>query len=347
MSKWFERVGLTGGDNYISSRIRLVRNWAEYAFPASLDTLRASELVGRMTYQLNDVGSFLRTPMQYRSLDQLSEQEKNALRERRILNKQTAAKKSPSALYLSEEEDVSILLNGEDHIKMQILAPGLDLDAAWERADHLDDFINSRFDYAFDEKYGYLTAYPSNVGTGMRANVVLHLPVLSEQKHFNALIEGMSRLGVTIRGVYGKGRENYGALYDISNTATLGRSESELISSVKRVASQLNAQELQARTARRSERLSREDEAFKSYGVLRYARKLAVKDAMIYLSQLMTGLADGMMDIEGKCSIYSLMLGIQPYNLMQMADRPMGDEELEVLRAEYIRNRLPEIKEVH
>ena len=346
MLKWFDKVGQSYADNYISSRIRLVRNLREYAFPWKLDTFKSAELVGKLLYSMSDISDATGEHMEIYSLDQIEETKRMAMRERRIFNMNIASKKDSCAAIVSDDEDVSLILNGEDHIRMQLLNAGMCLDELWPRANKLDDYISTKFDYAYSGKYGYMTTFPTNVGTGMRANAVVHLPMLSKQSNFAQLIEGMNRLGVNIRGVYGKNDDNFGDLYDISNTKTLGLSEQDIIASVKRVAGQLNAKEIQVRDASlKSSRNIRIDEAYKSYGVLRYARKLSVREAMIYLSHLRAAISDELIHTQEPCSIYKLMLCIQPFNLTSNADRPLTDEELDMVRAEYIRRELPRIKE--
>jgi len=347
MEKWYEQVIETPGNNYISSRIRLARNWDEYAFPRKLDTKQAAAMVGSLQYGLTDIDSVENRRMLTSTLDRMKETEKLSLKERRILNKNLCASKTPIGLIYTPEEDVSIILNGDDHIRLKLLSAGLNLEELWKRADKYDDFINSRFKYAFDEKYGYLTSYPTNVGTGMKANVVVHLPMLTLRKQYEGLINGMARFGVTIKGVYGQGRENFGNLYDISNSNTLGLSEKEIIELVNKAAYQLNQQENEARKVKRNAfGIAGKDEAYKSYGVLKYARKLTLKESLIYLSQLMTGISDEMIKFKTPCSVYSLMLGVQPGNIMNQADHPLEKEEIDVLRAAYIRQSLPEIEEV-
>ena len=346
MEKWYEAVTETKGNNYISSRVRLARNWNEYPFPSKLDTQKAAELVGSLQYGLSDIDSVEGNMFITSTLDRMKETEKLALKERRILNKAMCATKDPVGLMMSEKEDVSIILNGDDHIRLQLLAPGLDIMNLWNRADKFDDYINSRFKYAFDEKYGYLTSFPTNVGTGMRANIVVHLPMLTLRKQYAGLVNSMARFGLNIKGVYGQGRDNFGDLYDISNVNTLGVSEKEILELVTKAAIQLNDEENAARQIGvKTYRNARTDEAYKSYGVLKYARKLTLKDGLVYLSHLMTGVTDELISFTTPCSIYSMMLGIQPANIMKNADHPLDKEEIDIKRAEYIRNKLPEIKE--
>ena len=255
-------------------------------------------------------------------------------------------KKGPASLIVSEDERASIVLNGDDHIRIQVLEAGLNLEGCYKRADRLDDYISERFEYSFDEKYGYLTSYPTNVGTGLRASVVLHLPLLSRKRSFNSLVADMGRFGTAVRGVYGEGGENYGSLYQVSNQKTLGQSEKEIIELVTKAAAELDAQERRLRQeALKQKPLGCQDEVYKSYGVLRYARRLTRKDAMEFLSQIMVGVRDGILKTKEPCSIYRIMLGIQPANLLKLAEKPMEKEELEAARAQFVRAELPEIIE--
>lgn len=343
MLKWFERTEQSK-PNIILSRVRLARNWNEYAFPPKMSDKEALEMIKRLEFGLRDLGETDGTQYEYAFLDELSELDQSALRERRILNS-AIVNKTPAGIIISQEEDVSLVLNGDDHIRLQLFSPGLHLNELWNRADQLDDYINARFPYAFDEKYGYLTSFPTNVGTGLRAAVIIHLPLLSQGKKFTSLIGDMGRFGTIVKGVYGEGSENYGSLYEVSNQRTLGRTEREIIELVGKAAVQLNNQESQVRDmAMKNHRLEREDEVYKSYGVLKYARRLSMKDAMTFLSQLMLGISDGFLETKEACSVYRLMLGIQPANLQKLSDRPLGKEELEMARARYLRMELPELK---
>lgn len=341
--KWFEYVDQEH-PGAISSRVRLVRNWDRYAFPSRLTQKEGLEMVRRLEQGLKDLGSFDGKQYEYAFLDELSELDRKALRERRIFNSTIASGKRPAGVILSREEDTSIVLNGTDHIRIQLLSPGLNLEALWKQGDKLDDYVNQRFSYAFDKKYGYLTSFPTNMGTGMRASVVLHLPNLSMGKKFTGLVSEMGRFGASVKGVYGEGSENYGALFQVANQKTLGLTEKEIVDLVGRVATQLLNQERQVRAmALKKHRLECQDEAYKSYGVLKYARRLSARDAMTFLSQLMSGINDGLLETKEPCAVYRLMLGIQPANLQKLSDRPLGKEELDVARASYLRSELPDL----
>ncbi len=343
MRKWYEEIDQSYR-NVVSSKVRLARNLEEYVFPSRLSEKDGREMVDRLCKGLEELNGHEGCSYETVNLETVGELDRRDMKERRLISTAILNKKAPMAMLVSETEDVSLVFNGTDHIRIQVLTPGLHLSEAWKKASQLDDFINARFAYAFDEKYGYLTTYPTNVGTGMKASVIVHLPSLSLGKKFSSMITDMGRFGVTIKGVNGEGRENYGALYEISNQKTMGQPEWELADLVSKAAIQLDDQENQVRAmARKSHRLEWEDEVYKSYGVLKYARRLSMKDAMTFLSQLMAGSADGLIHFAEPCSVYRMMLGIQTASLQKKSHKPLDRAELDVARAEYLREMLPEL----
>ena len=336
MSKWYEDVQRQQ-DVYVFTRVRLARNIRGHVFPGKMDDAQAGQMVEELREGLSGLG------LSYRDLSHSSEAYRKGLAERRILNSGLVKRTSPMGLFLSENESESILLCGDDHIRIQCIQGGLGFRGVWDQASVTDDWISRRFPYAFDRKYGYLTAFPTNVGTGLRAGVLLHLPVISNSKQFRSLMDEAKRIGISIKGLFGDPAENYGALYYVSNQKTLGQTEDELIMSVQRVAAQLAGQERKTRIElMKGHRSEREDEVYKSYGVLRYARKLTLKEGLVYLSQIRSGIYDGVIRMEKPVSIYSLMLGIQPGNL-QLDMGPFEEDQTDSMRAAYIRERLPEL----
>ena len=178
MLKWYEQE-CEKEQNIIASRVRLARNWNEYVFPSRLSEKDGREMVRRLDEGLTDLSEIDGRYYEAVMLEDLDELERQVLADRRVINRASIKKKGPAELILSAQEDISVLLNGTDHIRIQAIRPGLDLSAALKDADQIDDYVDERFSYAFDEKYGYLTSYPTNVGTGMRASVLIHLPSLS------------------------------------------------------------------------------------------------------------------------------------------------------------------------
>lgn len=344
MRRWFDDTALDSSV-VLYSRVRLVRNWSEYPFSLRLSDEDGEEMVKRLFKYtvgfLDEKGN----PYQEEWLNSLSELDRAGLRERHILNSSLLERKAPMGALVSEDESVSMIFNGTDHIRIQVVKPGLNLKEAFRQADALDDRINEKISYAFDKKYGYLTSFPTNVGTGLHALVLLHLPSLAKGKKFNSLIGEMGRFGTVIRGLNGEGSENYGDLYVVSNQKTLGQTEKEMIDVVNHVALQLAEQEKQVRAMyRKGHGLALEDSIYKAYGVLKYARTLSTKEALTDLSYVMMGVSEGILKFKEPYSVYSMMLGIQPANLKKLSDRPLGKAELEEARARYIREELPELR---
>lgn len=338
MNKWYEDTSKEAGV-IVSSRVRLVRNLADQVFPAKLPKDEAINLINTMHGKLADLD------LNYYELWRLDSAHKDALREHRILSSALAKSKRPMGLLLSEDESESILLCGDDHLRMQFLLPGSSLHRAFQYADELDDKINEIFDYAFSEKYGYLTAFPTNVGTGLRVSCVLHLPILSKSRSFKSLQEEISRIGLTLKGVIGSGNDNYGDLYRLSNQKTLGQSEEDLIESLERIALELAGQERKARNdALKKRKGELEDEIYKSLGVMKYARRLSIKEALVYLSQVRIGASDGILNLENDINVYGLMLGVQPGSLKAYAKKDLNENEILQVRAQYLRENLPELK---
>lgn len=342
MLKWYQKAD-GQHDVFVAGRVRLVRNLEHYPFPVKLSEEEAAGLVGKLEQELKDIGSADGRTFRVMPLSSMDMEEKDALKERRAINDASAEKKGPESLMLSEDENVSITLEGEDHIRLQCLSHKADLNNLWNEASILDDYINERFAYAFHEKYGYLTAYPTNVGTGLRAGVTLHLPMLSAGKQFGKLVSEMSRFGVAVRGIYGEGTENYGSLYEVSNQKTLGLTEEEIITLVQQMADRLAASERKIKSLTlRNHRLDMEDEIYKSYGVLRYAKKLSIKEAMTYLSQVRVGEMEGLLELKEPLNFYGLMMEIQPTNMKLLAPEDEKND-LKKARASYIRKKLPEL----
>ena len=328
------------------SRIRLVRNWDEYPFSGKLSREQAGEMVNRLERGMRDFCLEDGRDFDYMPLENLSDLDRRALRERRILNETLAGKKEPAGLILSRDERVSVVLNGDDHIRMQFIAPGMHLKELWREADRADDFINERFDYAYDDKYGFLTAFPTNVGTGLRASAVVHLPSLSSGRKFASLLGEMSRFGASIRGLYGEGDENYGSLYVVSNQKTLGVTEEEIVEIVEKVARQLSSQG--AAGQRPGQGCGFPGTPGRGLQVLRGAavcQKALVEGRHgVSLPAHGRGVRRTFGEFAEPCPIFSVMLGIQRANLQKITERPLSREELDVARASYIRAELPELK---
>lgn len=344
MTKWYEETDQIH-DVFVMKRLRLVRNIEGQIFPGRLRKEDRLALLESLKDTLLPEEQSRDFPYRYVRLDELDETHLNALYERRLINRARVEEKAPSGLIVSQDEAFSMVLNGEDHLRIQMLSGNQSLENMWKKLSQVDDQLGEQLNYAFDRKYGYLTAFLTNVGTGLRASVILHLPMLSSGKQFRKLIEEYSRIGISIKGLAGDTNENFGGLYEIKNQKTLGQTEEELISLVTQAANQLAAQERKIKSlALRSHRLQLEDEVYKSYGVLKYARKISYKEGMTYLSQLRLGLCENLLTATKPVNVFGIMLNIRPANLQLGSVETLEGDAMDEVRARYIREHLPEIQ---
>lgn len=338
--KWYEKSA-KNDDVVLSGRIRLARNFADYCFMDRLSPEDANKLVSDVAEKF---GQDFPTEYSCIYMNNCTDKKKKALREKRQINKALLTRKN-SGVLVSKDEAVSIMLNAEDHVRIQVLSNGMNLPVAFKKANEIDDYIDSNFTYAYDEKYGYKTTFPSNVGTGLRASYTLHLPGLSDAKRISQISTELGRFGVRLKTLYGE-ETGYGNLYQISTQKTLGQTEEEIINDLNDIVVQIiNQEREQRRHMYEQDRVKTEDAIYKSYGVLKYARKIPLKDAMMFLSEIMLGSALGIITLEEskKFCINKIIMDIQPAVLNNTSSKGMSVEEIDILRAEYIRNNCPDI----
>lgn len=340
MLKWYDKTG-KNDDVVLSSRIRLARNFANYAFADKLSEDDASNMVeevaGRFRTDYSDEYDCI-------YMNNCSERKQKALKERRQITSALVQGKN-KAVMLSKDESTSIMLNAEDHVRIQVLANGMNLASCYKRANEVDDYIDSHFDYAFSEKYGYKTTFPTNVGTGLRASYTLHLPGLTDAKRISQISTELGRFGIKLKVLYGED-VGYGNLYQIATQKTLGHNEKEIMSDLNDIVNQVISQEReQRRYLYEKDKVQMEDSVYKSYGVLKYARKISLRDAMTLLSEIMLGSSLGIITFEqsSKFSINKIIMDIQPAVLNNTVNKAMSVAETDILRAQYIRNNCPDI----
>lgn len=246
----------------------------------------------------------------------LSDVKKNSLIENHIISPALANKRNEGAFLLSPDGKTSVMINEEDHIRIQTIEDGLSLKECWKLSNEVDDIIEESVDYAFDRELGYITACPTNIGTGMRASVMLHLPALSITNQIDKLLYGVSQLGVAVRGVYGEGTKSIGHLYQISNQGTLGASEETLIDKINQIVMQIIDKEKNTREhLMKNNYDDLEDDFYRAYGLLTNARKMTVDEAMKLLSLIKLGSEMGITPMVKGKNIYQLMIWIQPNNI--------------------------------
>ena len=333
-AKWYLGTGAQN-DVVISTSIHLARNIKQFPFPASLsmqDKLKVNSVIKNATDELNDYS------FNYYEMKTLSQAEVVSLAERHLVSPEFASSRDGRALLLTEDEAVSVMLNEEDHIRLQVMYAGFALDEAYRTADKIDSQLSDKLQFAFDDRLGYLTQDPTALGTGMKASVVLHLPALVSSSQITKLIATVSKLGLSLRGSYGEGAAAKGDLFRLSNTITLGISEKAAIENLKSIALQIAAQERVAREEIFKAPVT-EDRIFRAYGVLKYARMIDTSEFMELISLVRLGAVKGIINMD--CAqIEALMIHMQPATISLSVDRPLDRIERDKLRAQLVRQSL-------
>lgn len=334
MSKWYIEKG-DQGDVVLSTRVRLARNLDEFPFPARLDAAGKNKVnsIIKSTLFENDGKDF-----SYIEMKDLTRLQAVSLAERHLISPEFASKKEGSALILSADESVSIMLCEEDHIRLQVMKAGLALEEAYDIADKLDSIIDGKVKYAFDERIGYLTQCPTNLGTAMRASVMLHLPALTRCGQISRLANTVSKLGLTIRGAYGEGSQPKGDIYQISNQITLGITEETAIANLKSIVLQLVAQE-RAAAAEIIKNPAEEDKIYRALGVLRSARLLSTDEFMELVSLVRLGAARNIIDVDIE-KLNSLIVNMQPATVSVSNSDADSPSARDTVRAKTVRETL-------
>lgn len=330
-------------DIVMTSRVRLARNLRGYPFPgfssesqrvALLETVRpVVESLPVMKDGFSD---------EYSALSKIKKQ---VLVERHLVSREHAARSTGCCVVVDRRQSLSIMINEEDHFRMQGLRPGLNLRGAYELVDRVDTELEGQLPYAFDAKLGYLTACPTNLGTGMRASVMLHLPALVLTDQVNKVIKAVNKIGLAVRGLYGEGTEALGNLFQISNQHTLGERESEIILQIEKVIEGVIRSEQTARAKLKEDHLIMvNDQVGRAYAILKYAHVLSSKEALNLLSMLRLGADLDVVPGFDRGILDLLLLEIQPAHLQLQAGRELSAEERDILRAEITRDRLHSIE---
>lgn len=326
-------------DIVITSRVRLARNLAGFPFPGwarKEDRVRVMEEVRPPLEALSEMKDSFSEEM-----TKLSAMEKQVLVERHLISREHAAKGAGCVTVMNRKQTVSVMVNEEDHLRMQAIRPGLQLSSAHGSLDQIDTTLEGDLPYAFDHQYGYLTACPTNLGTGMRASAMLHLPGLVLSEQINQTIQGANKIGLAVRGLYGEGTEALANLFQISNQNTLGTKENEIIEHLERVISQLIENEKNARMKILEDKPTTiQDQIGRAYAVLKYAHIITSKEALNHLSMIRLGCDLGFVPDEERENINVLLTEIQPAHLQISAKRKLSPEDRDILRAEIIRTSL-------
>ncbi|QHE50662.1 protein arginine kinase [Pontibacillus sp. HMF3514] len=340
ISPWMKEEG-PDSDIVLSSRVRLARNFEDTPFPilANEDDLTRIIDYFQQEYAHQSFESY--QDLELIRMKDLKDIEKRVLVEKHLISPHLSDHANYGGVLISENEQVSIMVNEEDHMRIQLYVPGYQLEKALDEASKLDDWLEENINYAFDEERGYLTSCPTNVGTGLRASVMMHLPALVMTQQMNRLVPAINQLGLVVRGIYGEGSEALGNIFQISNQITLGKSEKDIVEDLKSVVHQLIEHERTARDRIIGQTgVQLEDKIFRSYGVLSNSRIIESKEAAKCLSDLRLGIDLGYIKNVSKTILNELMILTQPGFLQQYAQKSLTPEERDVRRASLIRERL-------
>jgi protein arginine kinase len=321
----------------VSSRVRLARNLRETTFSGWASKEVRDRVWNDVVLAFDGVPDNDRF-MRWR-MDELSALERDLLFERHLISRELADRQTGSGVFVNEDECRAVMVNEEDHIRLQSLQPGLNLQQAWDVADALDNALEQGLSYAFSSKLGYLTACPSNVGTGMRASVMLHLPGLCLTEEIKPVINAVSKIGLAVRGLWGEGSEASGHMFQISNQITLGKPEAEIIANLEQIVLEVIEHEKNARLRLMSKQEIRvHDHVGRAYGILANAALMATGEALDLLSALRMGIDLGLMPNMVRREIDQLFIRIHPAHLQKEAGVSLTPEERDIKRALLIRN---------
>lgn len=322
----------------ISSRVRLARNLRDYPFPNRMSDTEREEICEKVKSVMCGK-DFCGYKFMAVKMEDMNEFDRVAMVERHLISPDFASGDRGRLLITTEDEQISIMVGEEDHLRIQVIVPSFEIEKALEIADRLDTELDKNLHFAFDKRLGYLTQCPTNLGTGMRASVMMHLPALKESRTVTRIAANLSKLGLVIRGAYGEDSEARGAMYQISNQVTLGISEKAAVENLKSITEQLMNSELKTRESM-MQSFEYQDKIGRSYGILITARLISHNEAVKLLSNLRMGICEGLIDSVDLETVDSLMLKIQPASLMRLKGTRLSPEERDRVRAQLIREEL-------
>lgn len=338
MSNWIKGGG-PSNEIILSSRVRLARNLANTPFPPMLNKENGAAVIEKI-YDKDAQNSIFKDYKFY-DMQDTGFVDRYVLVERHLISPNLANQGSIGAALISQDEQISIMLNEEDHIRIQTVLPGLQLREAWNSASAMDDKIESKVDYAFDERLGYLTSCPTNVGTGIRASVMVHLPGLNISANINKILHAVTQVGLTIRGIYGEGTEFIGNIFQISNQITLGRSEEETIENLTGITKQIIDKEKEARNMLlQNNKMLLEDKVWRAWGIMTNARSISGQESMKLLSEIRLGVDLGILNTIPIAILNEIMVDTNNASLQKHAATELNAADRDIIRAEEIRRLL-------
>lgn len=323
----------------LSSRIRMARNVENRRFPQNADKDELAAVLEQTRSAAEKTPVFKRC--HYFPMGNVSSLDRQFLAERHLVSREFLFNSSNRGLIVNSKEDLCLMVNEEDHLRIQAFSAGLDLRSAYDMANRLDSELSRQLGFAYSERLGHLTACPTNLGTGLRASLLMHLPGLVHSKEINKLLDSLRQLHHSIRGLYGEGSEVMGNFFQLSNSATLGTSEDVIVTNLKEMVVKVIGFERKAREMLfRKARSLLEDKVWRAYGLLRHARSVSTKEALSLISAVRLGIGMGIIKDLPIQTLNELLVYIQPAHLQMGVERSMDARERDVARAQYVRRRI-------
>ena len=321
-------------DVVLSSRVRLARNIREIPFIPKATRQEQLEVLQQLEYVTPSIGYGLK----FLRLNNMDDITRMTLVEKHLISPEFALnKEEDGAILLNEEENICIMLNEEDHLRIQVFGAGLAIEDIASLAMEIDEKIEKKIHYAYHDQYGFLTSCPTNLGTGMRCSIMVHLPALSATRNIQAILEVVSNFGMNIRGIYGEGSKAQGNIYQISNKQTLGISEKEIIKNIKLITEKIIEQERLARKYLMKNSIELEDKLYRSYGILTNCRKISSEECKEILSDIKLGTDLGMIQELNDLQVNKLELYTKPANLQKIVGEKLDLKQRDIKRAEMIK----------
>lgn len=338
MSNWYLQNGKES-DVVLSTRIRLARNIKEFEFPNKYSKDEGKKILEK----IKEITPSLGYGLKFINLDDIDDITKISLIEKHLLSPEFAmSKKENKAMLINDDENICIMLNEEDHIRMQVFSAGLDLENLLDLSIEIDEKLENLVNYAYSDQYGYLTSCPTNVGTAMRASVMVHLPALTITGNIGKVLQAANNFGMNIRGIYGEGTKSQGDVYQIFNNQSLGITEQEIIKNVKAITEKVIEQERLARKYLGKKVLDLENRVYRAYGLLAYSSKLSSEECRELLSDVKLGTDLGIIKELNDMQVNKLQLYTKPGNLQKYFGKPLTGEERDIRRTEIIKKIIKE-----
>ena len=333
---WLRGTG-PESDVVMCSRIRLARNLADFPFTSRAGRGEKAEIEAHVKQAIDRGG----LDLTYFDVNAMTPLDRGFLVERQLISRELAAGEGPRGVAIGPTEDTAVMVNEEDHLRLQVMLSGLSLNDVWDRINALDDRLEEHLAYAYSPQIGYLTACPTNVGTGIRVGVMLHLPALVHAKHIDKVFRALQKINLAVRGFHGEGTQASGDFYQVSNQQTLGKGELELIKILTDVIPQVIQYERSARQdLMKDRRQFVHDQVSRAYGVLKTAHTISSDETMILLSSVRLGINLGLIDDLPMATVNELFVQVQPAFLQKLQGAEMTKDERNVVRASYLRGRL-------